>query len=56
MNNSVMSPTSSSLLKASSQYDANINYIILRYDVMLKCWNRLDFYSSVASVMSEQLT
>ena len=29
---------------------------MLRYGVTLKCWNRFDFYSSDASVMSEQLT
>ena len=40
-------------VKAGSQYDANA---MLRYDIMLKRWNRLYFYSSVASVTSEQLT
>ena len=40
-------------VRAGSQYDANG---MLLYDVMLKCWNRLDFYSSIARVMSEQLT
>ena len=39
--------------RAGSQYGASVT---LCYDVMLKHWNRLDFYSSVASVMSEQLT
>ena len=39
--------------KAGSQHDANAT---LRYDVKLKCWNRLYFYPSVASVTSEQLT
>ena len=40
-------------IKASSQYDTNAT---LHYDVMLKCWNKLEFYSSIASITSEQLT